>query len=85
MALALNYTTESGINIPSAYCRIDQIFVTKKNTMQLSVNFYADEAHVVPFHGEKYKTDYDFTQSNPLNQGYDYLKTLPEFSVATDC
>lgn len=84
MALSINYTTDSGINIPSAYCRIDEIFIARKTKLSINVGFYASNDDAVPFHKELFKTSYDHTASNPLEQGYEFLKTQPQFFESQD-
>jgi hypothetical protein len=84
MALSINYKTDSGINISSAYCRIDEIFIAQKTKLSINVGFYASGNDVVPFHKEFFKTSYDHTASNPLEQGYEFLKNQPQFSESKD-
>jgi len=54
-----------------------------KDNLSATVNFNADNV--------SFNKSYDFTPSvvdgsdNFIKQAYEYLKTLPEFSGATDC
>jgi len=54
-----------------------------KDNLSATVNFNADNV--------SFNKSYDFTpsvvdnSSNFIKQAYEYLKTLPEFSGATDC
>jgi hypothetical protein len=85
MALSINHTTDSGINIPSAYLRIDEIHLIKKDKLFFHVSFYANKNEQIPFYKEMFKTSYDLSQSNPIAQAYDFLKTKSEFGQAVDC
>jgi hypothetical protein len=85
MALSRNIDTDWGISVPDAYCRIEAVSLTGKDTMSFHVRSYT-AAKDVPFFIEQTITcPYDITGSNPIAQAYQFLKTLPEFSDATDC
>jgi len=85
MALSRNIDTDWGISVPDAYCRIEAVSFTDKDTMSFHVRSYT-AAKDVPFFIEQTITcPYDITGSNPVAQAYQFLKTLPEFSDAVDC
>jgi hypothetical protein len=86
MALKLDYTTDSGIAVKDAYCRIDEVFILKKSKMDLMVNYYANATAASPFYRERVDASFDlFSKSNAIAQGYQTLKTLPQFAGASDC
>jgi hypothetical protein len=85
MALSRNIDTGWGISVPDAYCRIEAVSLTGKDTMSFHVRSYTT-AKGVPFFIEQIITcPYDITGPNPIKQAYQFLKTLPEFSNAVDC
>jgi hypothetical protein len=43
MALKKNITTEHGINLQDAYCRVDNVVINNKTNMSFLVNVYADK------------------------------------------
>ena len=71
---------------PNAYIRIDAVRGSKKH-IELFVNIYENRESDRPIISKLY----DFSPSveenskNFIAQGYEYLKTLPEFSDAVDC
>ena len=83
MAFKLNCCTPQGITIDGAYCRVESMTVTK-DSITFPLRRYKDSVGF-PFFEERYYTaPYVITSVNPLQQAYDYLKTLPEFSNAVD-
>lgn len=74
-----------GITVDNAIIRIETVtLLPGKETMEIVVQFRAsDEAPT--FKGECFIAPYDILGGNPFSQGYEYLKSLPEFSSATDC
>jgi hypothetical protein len=91
MAIKLSKTTDSNISVSSSYARIEGILLSNKKSISFRVRFYNDqtlpnESSTVPFFDEEtYSCSYDLTKTNPIEQAYAYLKTLPEFSNAVDC
>ena len=77
---------EKQIEYPICYAMIQKISGSKSK-ISLQVVFYADSSKK---QAVEYK-QYEFTPSvadgsaNFIQQGYEYLKTLPEFSDAIDC
>ena len=85
MALSRNIDTVWGIMVSGSYCRVEAVTFASKNSMSFHVRSYT-AAKDVPFFIEQTITcPYDITGSNPIAQAYQFLKTLPEFSDATDC
>lgn len=84
MALKKNTTTEHGINLEDAYCRVDNIVINNKTDMSFLVNVYADKTakQIQTF---TFKCSYVFSGNNPIAQAYEHLKTLKEFDGAVDC
>lgn len=89
MALTLNIELSSGIILDHAYCRIGSLS-GDKNLLNITVNTYMDHDAVLSGKGTVQQSGYDFVPSvednapNFIKQGYEYLKTLPEFAGATD-
>ncbi len=80
--LSLPNNLGSTTQIENAYIRVDRSEVTK-NTMSTEVGIYesADGKKLkVSFYGSSYNLDGD----NPIKQAYQHIKTLPEFTGATD-
>lgn len=84
MALRQSVILETGISIPGAYRRIENIVLVSKTSMVASVRSYAD-IEKPAFHDSAFVLMYDISGSNPYCQAYSQLKALPEFSGAVDC
>ena len=82
MALQKYVTTASGIEVSQAYCRVEFISLTK-NTLNFSLMFYADKEKA-PFDQRTFTCSYNLSGENPIRQAYLHLKTLTDFSDATD-
>ena len=83
MALRKNESTQFGFDVPSAYQRVENVKL-RKTTMEFQVSVYSDVAKNAFTH-KSYACAYDLDGANPIAQAYAHLKTLPEFSGATDC
>jgi hypothetical protein len=83
MALKIDTTTPQGINVTSAYCRVEGISLTKTD-ITFTLRRYKDNSGLPFFMEEPFAAPYALTGVNPLQQAYDYLKTLPEFTGAVD-
>lgn len=92
MALEIDFKhTPMGFSSPAilknAYVRIDSINGTK-NKLFLTVGFYnkANDSMIVAHQSLfEFHPSVDVNSQNFIKQGYDHLKTLPEFEGATDC
>lgn len=83
MAFTINSTTPQGITVNAAYSRVEAMSLGKAE-IQFSLRQYTEKTGV-PFFAEEYFTaPYTLTGVNPIQQAYDYLKTLPEFVGAVD-
>ena len=90
MALSKNITLQNGLEVEKAYIRIDTVN-GYKGLLSISVNSYISQKAFQD--GKPYleQKTYAFTPSveeeapNFIKQGYEYLKTLPEFSDCEDC
>jgi hypothetical protein len=85
MALCMDTTSKHGFTAPNAYIRIQNINVIGKTHMEIFVGFFKTAETQSSFEYKNLICAYDVTGANPFAQGYRYLKTLPEFSTATDC
>ena len=86
MALSKDLTLSAfnqDVIIENAYIKIDSIFGDKR-IINLNVGIYQ-----LPEKNELTRKGFSFTQDldgkNVIAQGYEYLKTLPEFSDADNC
>ncbi len=90
MALQKSIRQENGVT--TTYHRILYLTLTTNQQNSIAVASYVDEQARLeekedgsrrPFmEGKTYETEYD--ESMTMESAYDYLKTLPEFSGATD-
>lgn len=83
MALQQTLNLPSGLTASNAYVRVEQVKLTK-TTVSFTAKGYSDGSSSKHFYAEEFSCDYDLTGENPIKQAYEYLKTLPEFSGATD-
>lgn len=63
------------------YCKVESIMGTKEK-QQAVVRMYADETLI---DSKVYEFVPNMDGDNFIKQAYKYLKTLPEFTGATDC
>jgi hypothetical protein len=84
MALQTNITTEAGINVSNAYCRVEKLSFTAKTSIAFNLASYVDQNKTTPFNVTNYLAKYDLEGSNPIKQAYLYLKTLPEYANSLD-
>lgn len=75
-------------NIEYADCYIKITYVSgHKKEVTLTVFFYEDSSckKAVTFKSYTFVPSVDIGSNNFIQQGYEYLKTLPEYASATDC
>jgi hypothetical protein len=84
MALKNKIETAFGVTINDAYCKVDSIQIRNKNNISFNLFSYANISNS-PISTKPYTCDYNINGENPIKQAYLHLKTLPEFSDATDC
>jgi len=84
MALNTNIETSEGVVVHNAYCRVEQIAITKTH-VSFVVKSYVDPEKFKKFFEKSYVCDYTLSGANPIAQAYAHLKTLPEFAGAADC
>lgn len=85
MALKKTITTAQGFIADDAYFRVEEVRLAGKDKIAFSVRGYKDNSGLPAFEDRSLICDYDLNGKNPIAQAYDYIKTLPEFSDATDC
>jgi hypothetical protein len=85
MALLKTITTKYDITVQDAYCRVENVLIQSKNSLQFLLKTYVTSASAAEFGSELHVCDYDLSGDNPIKQAYEYLKGLPEFAGATDC
>lgn len=71
---------------PAAYLQITNI-EGNKDKVKLLLTSYADSTKetVVDYKYYTFTPNVDLGSTNFIQQGYEYLKTLPEFADAVDC
>jgi hypothetical protein len=84
MALKITVTTKFGFVAEDAYVSIGHIQQMTKNTMAFSINYKKDK-DAMAFDAKTFNCQFNIDGKNPYVQAYEHLKTLPEFSGATDC
>jgi hypothetical protein len=84
LKLTNNFGTET--TIENAYIKIGEILFSKRISLA-TVLFKKTKEDDVPLKVERYGFESIVGQNSKdaIAQGYDYLKTLPEFSDAVDC
>lgn len=89
MALLINVTLENGISVNQSYARIDTVS-GYKGGIDITVNYYVTNQSFIDNKSYLKQEMYSFTPSveedspNFIKQGYEYVKTLPEFENAID-
>jgi len=84
MAIEKTVTTQHGIEVKNAYHRVEGVSVVGKDKISFRVRSSVDG--VLPhFADADHQCAYTLDGENPIKQAYEHLKTLPEFSGATDC
>lgn len=85
MALKVD-THYKGIDIKGAYVTVELPTVGRhKETVEFGVWYRADVSSPEPFHTATHVGPYTLDGGDPFEQAYAYLKTLPDFALATDC
>jgi hypothetical protein len=84
MALTKTFTANNGLVANNAYCKVENLLVTK-DRIRFSVNCYVDNSgeHEC-FTSFGYNAPYVIDQTNPIKQAYEFAKTQ-QFADAIDC
>lgn len=85
MALSIDRATPWGLDVQNAYCRVEKPTLVDKDSISFNLRCYAQPAGVPHFSDEVFSCEYNLNGDNPIKQAYEYLKSLSEFSAATDC
>jgi hypothetical protein len=84
MAIKKTIQTEFGFTVANAYFRVEGIRLIGKDKIQFQLRTSTDG--VKPhFLDEQHECVYFLDGSNPIEQAYKHIKTLPEFAESTDC
>ena len=77
---------EKEVKYPASYAMIKSVS-GDKNKISLQVVFYADSSKEQTIEHQQYTFAPSVADgsTNFIQQGYEYLKTLPEFADAVDC
>jgi hypothetical protein len=88
--MALSQVIQVGsTTLTDALIRIDRIIISRKGfdgehlVEAVAAIYKSEESEPIDLRG--YYFNLDMEGENPVKQAYLYLKTLPEFSDATDC
>lgn len=90
MAISKDLILKNGLFVKQAYIRIDTVS-GYKGDIQISVNSYVSQEAFIEGNPYVEQKIYNFTPSieegseNFIKQGYEHLKTLPEYEDAIDC
>ena len=84
MALQKDITTANGLTASNAYLRVENLTLMSKNIIRFSLKSYVSSDVSETIKTEVFACDYDITGENPIKQAYQHIKTLPEFTEATD-
>jgi hypothetical protein len=85
MALEKTVTTPQDFDAVDAYHRVNGVALISKNKINFFVQSFKNKDALIAFASEQHSCLYDLDGTNPLNQAYNHLKTLPEFAGAKDC
>jgi hypothetical protein len=85
MALKNTAKTDQGFDAIDAYHRVENLSLIDKTRMVFQVKSYKNSEGLPSFSNVAYESVYDLQGENLFAQAYAYLKSLPEFSGATDC
>ena len=89
MALFKQKETNFGGNLQASYHRIENPVILGKNQISFSlVSFFTDplETAIEPMAKVVIACGYDIDSPlNPFQQGYEYIKSLPEWENSVDC
>lgn len=85
MALIIETTTECGVTVNNAYCRVEGISIDKNGVMSFTLCRYVTQGTQYPFFAStQYNAQYAIEGANVYKQAYAYLKTLAELKTAID-
>lgn len=84
MAITITVTFK-GIVVNNAYVRVLMPTISPGNTRFEFVAHIMATPEEESFKAIAYEAPYDLSGANPVEQAYEYLKTLPEFEGYTDC
>jgi hypothetical protein len=73
-----------GLSVADAYIRINGITISPGNERIDFVAHYMASGADIPFNNASIQCAYNLNGENPIMQGYEHLKALPEFAHATD-
>jgi len=85
MALSINVTLASGLTAPASYVRVVSVHVVTKTQASASLSFFASATNLIAYQTAEQSFAYALEGPNPIKQAYLHLKSLPEYSDATDC
>ena len=80
------YVIKKQVEYSSCYAMIKSISGTK-NQLSMQVAFYsnANKEKIIESKQYRFEPSVSDGSTNFIQQGYEYLKTLPEFADAVDC
>lgn len=88
MAISIKYKSRFGLDVESAYMRVDQLSGGKSEmtaVFGLYANKEAAEAGADAFDKYQFKFVPSLDGANFIAQAYDGLKSTPDFATSQDC
>ena len=86
MALSKSFQVSPGLTANTAYVRVNNVNIVRKEPACATVQVFADHSNTKQsVQTLCYGFDFDLEGPNPIKQAYLHLKTLPEFADASDC
>lgn len=85
MALQKTITTAQGIEVTNSYQRVEFVTIDKnKSSISFRLRVYKDITSNSYLSDAVFNCSYNINESNPIQQAYEHLKTLPQFADAAD-
>lgn len=89
MALQKTITIKSNLGIDqtiqNAYIKVDQVIFNKNKSFGVLQYKKSKDENVMIINNFEFESKVGENEKDAIAQGYDYLKTLPEFADAVDC
>ena len=84
MALSKTLTANNGLVVNNAYCKVENLLVTK-DRLRFSVNCYVDNSgEYASFTSFGYNAPYTIDETNPIKQAYEFVKAQEDFAGSSD-
>lgn len=71
--------------VENAYIKVDQVIFNKHQSFGVIQFKKSKDGNVMQINNFQFVSNVGQNAKDAIAQGYEYLKTMPEFSDATDC